>query len=188
MAVRGSYCVDPVYVGSTVKHYAAATIDRLDAFGTRHTFSDTTSDDRGIGAARRWLRDQMQAMADASGRDDITVELMRHTQAAGPAKITPAGEGRILFGPGEQGGKRCGREAALPPVTGRREREFDFGPLLSRRQVGQTKAIRRGSKRSPRDGQGDMNDLRNEIRVLGTKATASTQLLRDRLDLVAVTG
>ncbi len=56
------------------------TIDRLAAFGTRHTLSDTTSDDRGIGAARRWLRDQLQEIADSSGRDDITVQLMRHTQ------------------------------------------------------------------------------------------------------------
>ncbi len=55
-------------------------IDRLAAFGTRHTLSDTTSDDRGIGAARRWLRDEVQAIAESSGRDDITVQLMRHTQ------------------------------------------------------------------------------------------------------------
>ena len=60
------------------------TIDRLAAFGTRHTLSDTTSDDRGIGAARRWLRDQLQEIADSSGRDDITVQLMRHTQPPSP--------------------------------------------------------------------------------------------------------
>lgn len=60
-----------------------ATIDRLDAFGTRHTFSETESEVRGIGAARRWLRDELQKIADASGRSDITVELMRHTQPPG---------------------------------------------------------------------------------------------------------
>jgi hypothetical protein len=74
--------VDAVVEAVSPQHLRA-TINRLDSFGTRHTFSDTTSDDRGIGAARRWLRDQMQAMADESGRDDITVELMHHTQAAG---------------------------------------------------------------------------------------------------------
>ena len=32
-----------------------ATIAKLVAFGTRHTLSDTKSDTRGIGAARRWV-------------------------------------------------------------------------------------------------------------------------------------
>lgn len=32
-----------------------ADVARLAAFGTRHTLSDTTSDTRGIGAARRWI-------------------------------------------------------------------------------------------------------------------------------------
>ncbi|HTW33170.1 MAG TPA: M20/M25/M40 family metallo-hydrolase [Rhizomicrobium sp.] len=35
-----------------------ATITRLVAFGTRHTLSDTTSNTRGIGAARRWVADR----------------------------------------------------------------------------------------------------------------------------------
>ena len=56
------------------------TIDHLVTFDTRHTLSETESADRGIGAARRWLRDELQAIADAIGRDDIVVELMRHTQ------------------------------------------------------------------------------------------------------------
>lgn len=55
-------------------------IDHLVTFGTRHTLSETESDTRGIGAARRWLRDELQEIADASGRSDITVELMVHTQ------------------------------------------------------------------------------------------------------------
>ena len=65
------------------------TIDRLAAFGTRHTLSDTTSDVRGIGAARRWLRDQLQAIAESSGRNDITVQLMRHAQP--PSRRVPDG-------------------------------------------------------------------------------------------------
>ncbi|HLX11319.1 MAG TPA: M28 family peptidase [Bacteroidota bacterium] len=32
----------------------------LVAFGTRHTLSDTTSDSRGIGAARRWLKTELE--------------------------------------------------------------------------------------------------------------------------------
>jgi uncharacterized protein (TIGR01244 family) len=36
------------------------TIDRLVGFGTRHTLSETDSDVRGIGAARRWVRNQFE--------------------------------------------------------------------------------------------------------------------------------
>ena len=32
-----------------------ATVAKLVGFGTRHTLSDTKSETRGIGAARRWL-------------------------------------------------------------------------------------------------------------------------------------
>jgi hypothetical protein len=44
-----------------------ATIERLVAFGTRHTLSDRTSDSRGIGAAERWTAAQFQAMSKACG-------------------------------------------------------------------------------------------------------------------------
>jgi len=64
-----------------------ASIDRLVSFGTRHTLSDTVSEVRGIGAARRWLRDELQSYADASGRDDIAVEFMSHVQP--PANRIP---------------------------------------------------------------------------------------------------
>ncbi|MCL5267455.1 MAG: M28 family peptidase [Bacteroidetes bacterium] len=35
----------------------------LAGFGTRHTLSDTTSNTRGIGAARRWLRSRFESFA-----------------------------------------------------------------------------------------------------------------------------
>lgn len=38
-------------------------IRRLAAFGTRSTLSSTTHETRGIGAARRWLRDEMEAIS-----------------------------------------------------------------------------------------------------------------------------
>lgn len=44
-----------------------ATISRLVAFGTRHTLSDTTSDTRGIGAARRWVRSRFEAISRDCG-------------------------------------------------------------------------------------------------------------------------
>ncbi|PCC74256.1 Peptidase family M28 [Nannocystis exedens] len=45
-----------------------ADVDRLAGFGTRHTLSDTASETRGIGAARRWLLAELQRAAEASGR------------------------------------------------------------------------------------------------------------------------
>src|SRR5215831_5912902 len=44
-----------------------ATIQRLVGFGTRHTASDTRSNVRGIGAARRWVASRFQAMSRACG-------------------------------------------------------------------------------------------------------------------------
>lgn len=38
-----------------------ATVEKLAGFGTRHTLSDTTSKTRGIGAARNWIRDELNA-------------------------------------------------------------------------------------------------------------------------------
>jgi len=43
------------------------TVDRLAAFGTRHTLSDPFSERRGIGAARRWLSGEMQALTRIPG-------------------------------------------------------------------------------------------------------------------------
>ncbi|MEM9997597.1 MAG: M28 family metallopeptidase [Bacteroidota bacterium] len=53
---------------------AAVQADRIEAdirtlagFGTRHTLSDTVSATRGIGAARRWLRAEFEAISAACG-------------------------------------------------------------------------------------------------------------------------
>ena len=40
-----------------------ATITRLVGFGTRHTLSDTKSDSRGIGAARRWVKSRFETIS-----------------------------------------------------------------------------------------------------------------------------
>jgi len=42
-------------------------LTRLVGFGTRHTLSDTISSQRGIGAARRWIYGQFQAMSTDCG-------------------------------------------------------------------------------------------------------------------------
>ncbi|MFM9994497.1 MAG: M20/M25/M40 family metallo-hydrolase [Phycisphaerales bacterium] len=38
-----------------------ASVSKLAGFGTRHTLSDTASDTRGIGAARRWLKAELES-------------------------------------------------------------------------------------------------------------------------------
>lgn len=43
------------------------TIDKLVGFGTRHTLSDTTSDTRGIGAARRWVQSRFAEFSKTCG-------------------------------------------------------------------------------------------------------------------------
>ena len=42
-------------------------IDTLANFGTRHTLSDTISNTRGIGAARRWIKDEFVKISDECG-------------------------------------------------------------------------------------------------------------------------
>ncbi len=54
-------------------------VESLAAFDTRHTFSDTTSDQRGIGAARRWLGRKFLAYRAACG-GRLQVEYDRWTQ------------------------------------------------------------------------------------------------------------
>jgi len=45
-----------------------ADIERLVSFGTRSTLSDTLSATRGIGAARRWIKDQFDRISAACGQ------------------------------------------------------------------------------------------------------------------------
>lgn len=47
---------------------ARADVDRLAGFGTRHTLSETESNVRGIGAARRWILSEFKKAAATSGR------------------------------------------------------------------------------------------------------------------------
>ncbi len=44
-----------------------ADVRKLVGFGTRHTLSDTSSETRGIGAARRWIESEFRAISEACG-------------------------------------------------------------------------------------------------------------------------
>lgn len=60
-------------------------VNRLVSFGTRHTLSDTESETRGIGAARRWIHEEMEGFADGSM---LEVSFDRHTLPADGERIT----------------------------------------------------------------------------------------------------
>lgn len=66
-------------------------VDTLTSFGTRHTSSDTESDVRGIGAARRWVKSAFEDAAVGSGR---TGELA--VRVAFDSHLVPADGRRIL--------------------------------------------------------------------------------------------
>lgn len=51
-----------------------AYIEKLVSFGTRHTLSETESDTRGIGAARRWIAEEFERIsADCGGCLDVII-------------------------------------------------------------------------------------------------------------------
>ena len=64
-------------------------IRKLAAFGTRHTLSDTVSDTRGIGAARRWIAAELQACSKAAG-GRLQVEMRSFTEPTGARVPQPA--------------------------------------------------------------------------------------------------
>ncbi|MEP7248493.1 MAG: M28 family metallopeptidase [Spartobacteria bacterium] len=66
-------------IAGVVKEISAqnieASIRKLVSFGTRHTLSETESETRGIGAARRWLQAEFQRYAkDSGGRLQVTMD------------------------------------------------------------------------------------------------------------------
>ena len=75
--------VDPSELNSTVA--------RLVSFGTRHTLSDTTSDTRGIGAARRWVQSRFEAISRDCGG---CLEVVTPSQVFTGTRIPAADRGR----------------------------------------------------------------------------------------------
>jgi Zn-dependent M28 family amino/carboxypeptidase len=62
-----------------------ATIAKLVSFGTRHTASDTKSDTRGIGAARRWVKSEFETIGrDCGGCLEIATPVKTETGARLP--------------------------------------------------------------------------------------------------------
>lgn len=73
-------------VAAAVAAVSASRIERrirtLAGFGTRHTLSETESDSRGIGAARRWIQRELQACGAATG-GRLQVAMDEHVSPAG---------------------------------------------------------------------------------------------------------
>jgi hypothetical protein len=63
-----------------------ADVTRLVGFGTRHTLSDTVSQTRGIGAARRWVKAEFDRIAAACGG---CLEVFYVSGMVGPAPRVP---------------------------------------------------------------------------------------------------
>lgn len=55
-------------------------VERLAGFGTRHTLSETESETRGIGAARRWIKARFEQFS-AEGGDSLDVSFERFEQS-----------------------------------------------------------------------------------------------------------
>jgi Zn-dependent M28 family amino/carboxypeptidase len=63
-----------------------ADVTRLVGFGTRHTLSDTVSQTRGIGAARRWVKAEFERISAACGG---CLEVLYVSGMVGPAPRIP---------------------------------------------------------------------------------------------------
>jgi hypothetical protein len=66
-------------------------IRRLAAFGTRHTLSDTTSETRGVGAARRWIKAELESCSRGT-----PLEVAFDEHAVGPSARVPAPGAKVV--------------------------------------------------------------------------------------------
>ncbi len=65
-----------------------ATITQLVGFGTRHTLSDTRSDTRGIGSARRWVQARFETIArDCGGCIEVVTPSQMFTGKRAPTPV-----------------------------------------------------------------------------------------------------
>ena len=71
-----------------------ATIRKLASFGTRHTLSDPDNPNRGIGAARRWIKAELECYAKESGGRLIVEEDSFVQPVARRAEADNAGQPR----------------------------------------------------------------------------------------------
>lgn len=78
----------PEIVATVSAQRIQADIRRLVSFGTRHTLSDTLSPTRGIGAARRWIKDEFDRISAACG-GCLEVSYVSQLYPAGERRLYP---------------------------------------------------------------------------------------------------
>ncbi len=61
-------------MGAISPEHIRAIDDKLVSFGTRHSLSDTTSPTRGIGAARTWIKSELESYNAGSGKLEVSFE------------------------------------------------------------------------------------------------------------------
>ncbi|WP_426701217.1 M20/M25/M40 family metallo-hydrolase [Rhodanobacter sp. Col0626] len=87
-----------------------ATITRLVGFGTRHTLSDTISDSRGIGAARRWVKARFETIAgDCGGCIEVLTPSQMFTGKRAPTPTEVMDVVAIKRGRGDRASGKIGR-------------------------------------------------------------------------------
>lgn len=74
-------------IAEVSESHIKSVIEKLVGFHTRHTLSETKSDQRGIGAARRWIKAEMDSYAESSG-DRLQVKLDAFEVEADGRRIT----------------------------------------------------------------------------------------------------
>ncbi len=77
-------------IGAVSSTSAKGYVEKLVSFGTRQTFSETESQTRGIGAARRWIKSEFDRIASEAGRsgdEAIKVYFDRHLQKANGRRV-----------------------------------------------------------------------------------------------------
>ncbi len=107
----------PAEVSAMLGEISAASlrgyVDRLASFGTRHSLSETESDTRGIGAARRWIRDEFERINADSGRTgDLAIQIYMDRHQVQP-------DGRRIDVPVELVNPVCVIPGAMPEARSR---------------------------------------------------------------------
>jgi len=80
--------IEKVVAGVSAEHIEAI-IRKLASFGTRHSYSQEDGEARGIGAARRWIKSELEGCAARSG-GRLQVTLDDHLVESGPRITRPS--------------------------------------------------------------------------------------------------